>query len=77
MTALSGDSAGPSPSSAQRTYTFQAGDTLSGIAQKLGLSGWQALYEANAGVIGGDPNKIYPGRCRRCRSSRSPIAAPV
>jgi hypothetical protein len=31
----------------------------SGIAQKLGLAGWQVLYHANAGVIGGDPNEIY------------------
>ena len=44
---------------------MQSGDTLSGIAQKLGLSGWQSLYQANAGTIGGDPNKIYPGQVLR------------
>lgn len=48
-----------------RTYTVQPGDTLSGIAAKLGLPGWQALYEANAGVIGPDPNLIFPGQVLR------------
>jgi LysM domain. len=64
VTALSGGLASPppAPTPAPRTYTVQSGDTLSGIAQKLGLGGWQALYQANAGVIGGDPNKIYPGQ---------------
>ncbi len=65
VTALSGGPASPPPAPAvppaQRTYTVQSGDALSGIAQKLGLAGWQSLYEANAGVIG-DPNKIYPGQ---------------
>jgi nucleoid-associated protein YgaU len=30
--------------------------------QKLGLAGWQALYEANRDVIGGNPNLIKPGQ---------------
>jgi LysM repeat protein len=62
VTALSGGSSVPPHAPTPRTYTVQSGDTLSGIAQKLGLGGWQALYQANAGVIGGDPNKIYPGQ---------------
>jgi len=45
-----------------RTYTVQPGDTLSGIAASFGLDGWQRLYEVNAGVIGSDPNRIYPGQ---------------
>ena len=24
--------------------------------------GWQRLYDANVGVIGGDPDRIYPGQ---------------
>ncbi len=52
----------PSPSPGPATYTVQAGDTLSGIAQKLGLRGWQALYDANRGTIGGNPNTIKPGQ---------------
>jgi len=45
-----------------QTYTVQPGDTLSGIAASFRLDGWQRLYEVNAGVIGGDPNRIYPGQ---------------
>ena len=50
------------PPSGPATYTVQAGDTLSGIAQKLGLAGWQALYDANRATIGGNPNVIKPGQ---------------
>ncbi len=51
----------PPPPPPRRTYTVQAGDTLSGIAQELGVAPWQRLYDANRGLIGGDPNRIYPG----------------
>jgi hypothetical protein len=51
-----------SPHPAPRRYTVQPGDTLSGIAAKLGLSGWQRLYEVNAKTIGGNPNAIRPGQ---------------
>lgn len=45
-----------------KTYTVQRGDTLSGIAAKLGIKGgWQALYNENKGVIGNNPNLIYAG----------------
>ena len=54
--------AGAPVATAPRTYTVQPGDTLSGIAAAFGLDGWQRLYEVNAGVIGGDPNRIYPGQ---------------
>lgn len=43
---------------AARTYTVQAGDTLSGIASKFGTS-WQALAAKN-GLS--NPNLIYPGQ---------------
>lgn len=49
----------PKPSSGG-TYTVRSGDTLSGIAGKYGL-GWQALYDANRGAIGSDPNRIHAG----------------
>lgn len=52
----------PSPAPTPHTYTVVAGDTLSGIAKKLGLGGWQRLYERNLAVIGADPNRIYPGQ---------------
>jgi len=54
-----GGAPAPTPT---RTYTVQQGDTLSGIARKLGLDGWSALYDANRHVIGGNPNLIRPGQ---------------
>ncbi|WP_413250285.1 transglycosylase family protein [Sinomonas flava] len=42
-----------------KTYTVAAGDTLSGIAQKLGIKGgWQTLADANASTIS-NPNLIF------------------
>jgi|ERR1700733_3578747 tyrosinase len=41
------------------TYVVQQGDTLSGIAQRFGVS-LQALEAANPQIH--DPNKIYPGQ---------------
>lgn len=46
----------PAPKPAGRTYTVQAGDTLSGIASKLGVS-----TSAISGYRSGNPNLIYPG----------------
>ncbi|MGW0138762.1 LysM peptidoglycan-binding domain-containing protein [Streptomyces calvus] len=42
-------------------YTVRAGDTLSGIAARHGVS-WQRLYEANRSVVGDDPDVIVPGQ---------------
>ncbi len=50
------------PPAPPQTYIVQPGDTLSAIAAKLGIADWQRLYEANAGVIGGDPDLIRPGQ---------------
>ncbi len=47
---------------APRTYTVQPGDTLSGIAAKLGIADWRRLYEANRAVIGPNPDLIRPGQ---------------
>ena len=48
-----------------QTYTVQAGDFLSAIAQKFYGDGseasWQKIYEANKGVIGPDPNQLQVG----------------
>ena len=42
----------PAPALSGETYTIEAGDTLSHIADKLGVEGgWQALYQANADSI--------------------------
>ena len=43
-------------------YTVASGDTLSGIAGKLGVSGgWQALWDKNKSVVA-NPNLIFPGQ---------------
>ena len=42
------------------TYTVQAGDNLSKIGAKYGIS-WNAIYEANRDIIS-DPDMIHPGQ---------------
>lgn len=51
-------------SAATKTYTVQSGDCLWNIAKKFYGSGSQytKIYEANKGVIGGNPNLIRPGQ---------------
>jgi hypothetical protein len=44
------------------TYTLQAGDTLSSVADKLGVAGgWQHLADANLDTIT-DPNVVFEGQ---------------
>lgn len=44
------------------TYTLQAGDTLSIVADKLGIAGgWQHLADANLDSIS-DPNLVFEGQ---------------
>ena len=43
-------------------YKVQRGDTLSGIAKKLGIPNWRTLYEQNKAVIGKNYNLIKPGQ---------------
>lgn len=53
----------PVPASNQ-TYTVKKGDCLWAIARKFYGSGakYTTIYNANKGVIGGNPNLIYPGQ---------------
>ncbi|MFB6956430.1 transglycosylase family protein [Streptomyces sp. NPDC056309] len=45
------------------SYTVRAGDSLESIADSLDLQGgWDALYAANKGAIGSDPNHISAGQ---------------
>ena len=46
------------------SYQVVKGDCLSSIAKRFygKASKWTVIYEANKGVIGGNPNLIYPGQ---------------
>lgn len=54
----------PAKEVASTTYVVVKGDNLSKIAKKLtgNSANWKAIYEQNKGVIGGNPNLIYPGQ---------------
>lgn len=54
----------PATPSGTTTYTVRAGDTLSGIAAKLGVS-----TSAISGYRSGDPNLIYPGETLTVRKT--------
>lgn len=47
-----------------KSYTVVKGDTLWRISARLYNDGgkYKKIYEANRALIGGDPNRIYPGQ---------------
>lgn len=64
-------------------YIVQRGDTLSGIARRLGVN-WRTLYNQNKPVIGNSPNYIrtgwalqLPGAPRPTMPPRAAVARPV
>ncbi|WP_308050683.1 LysM domain-containing protein [Streptomyces sp. TRM72054] len=45
------------------SYTVREGDSLSGIADSLGVQGgWSTLYAENKDSLGADPDLILPGQ---------------
>jgi murein DD-endopeptidase MepM/ murein hydrolase activator NlpD len=58
-------------------HTVRTGETLSGIAEQLGVpGGWQPLYAQNRATVGADPNLILPGEQLSWTGDVAP-AAPV
>ncbi|WP_448618944.1 LysM peptidoglycan-binding domain-containing protein [Geodermatophilus sp. URMC 65] len=55
-------------------YTVERGDTIATIAAAHGQS-WRDLYQRNVGVIGADPNLIFPGQV--LHTAGSAAAAPA
>lgn len=49
------------PGAQRHSYVVRHGDTLTGIAGRLGI-GWTTLYADNQATIGPDPDVIYPGQ---------------
>lgn len=62
----SAPAAAPAPAAAAKTYTVQAGDTLSAIAKAhLGnANAYMKIFELNKDQLS-DPNKIKPGQVLR------------
>ncbi|HYJ91899.1 MAG TPA: LysM domain-containing protein [Pyrinomonadaceae bacterium] len=52
--------AGAAAGGGGHTYTVEAGDNLTKIGQKYGLT-WQQVYDANRDIIS-DPDMIHPGQ---------------
>ena len=52
--------AGAAAGGGGHTYTVEAGDNLSKIGEKYGIT-WQQIYEANKDIIS-DPDMIHPGQ---------------
>ncbi len=54
----------PAPAVATDKYTVKSGDSLSKIAKAHygDAMKWKALYEANKGLIGENPDMIQPGQ---------------
>jgi len=53
-------SGGAAAGGGSNTYTVQAGDNLTKIGAKYGIT-WNAIYEANRDIIS-DPDMIHPGQ---------------
>ena len=49
------------PATNEIAYIVKAGDNLSKIAKAYNTT-WQKIYNDNKNIIGGNPNRIYPGQ---------------
>lgn len=60
-------SEGEAAGGGSNTYTVEAGDNLTKIGEKYGVS-WQAIFDANKDIIK-DPDMIHPGQELKIPSS--------
>jgi LysM repeat protein len=60
-----------------QTYTVRGGDSLSKIAQRLGISNWRDLYNLNKSLIGANPNYIRPGQVLNIPGTQAAQPAPA
>ncbi|MFJ1825461.1 transglycosylase family protein [Streptomyces sp. NPDC088178] len=61
-----GDARDAGAAAADGAYTVRSGDNLWAIADAQKVpGGWPALYEANRGTVGSDPDLILPGQSLR------------
>jgi nucleoid-associated protein YgaU len=53
----------PPTSVSPSSYTIHPGDSLSAIAKQVygDANAWRAIYDANRGAIGDNPDVIHPG----------------
>ena len=58
------------------TYTVQAGDSLSAIAQAQGVADYNEIYNLNKAIIGSDPGMIKPGQVLTMPGA-APAASPA
>ncbi|SNR84924.1 LysM domain-containing protein [Geodermatophilus saharensis] len=61
---------------ATEDYTVRWGDTVKKIADAHQQS-WRELYQRNVDVIGGDPNRIYPGQVLAVSGAAPAAEAPA
>lgn len=66
-----GETSTPAPPPLETKYTVRSGDTLSGIAQKFGVT-VQQLLKWNPEIE--DPNRIYPGQVIRLSGTEMPVS---
>jgi LysM repeat protein len=64
----------PAAAPAGGDYTVVRGDTVAKIAAAHGER-WRALYQRNVGVIGANPNRLFPGQVLALAGSGSATSA--
>jgi LysM domain-containing protein len=70
------DNYGRHAAAAAGNYTVVRGDTMARIAATHGVA-WRDLYQRNLGVIGSNPNLIFPGEVLLTAATAATTSAPT